>query len=325
MARVDAHFWRGVVCTLFGAALWGFSGTCAQFLLANYDIAPTFVTMIRMTGAGLLFLAFLLARRRERLFAMLRDHLTVGRLFLFGAGGLYLCQITYIVVIGYTNAGTATVLQCTGIVFIMLFTCLIARKLPRLREFAGLVAAMVATWLIATHGDPSTLALPLGGLVWGVINGLTVAVYVMYPKRLFAEWGSLAVTGMGMLTGGLAAAVVWACGIVDGRPAVFPALDAAGWLTLGVITVVGTCAAFGLYLHGVSIVGSVKGGLLGAIEPVSATLCSALWLGTSFAAADWAGLILMLSMVFLVTAKKPSAACEESGGVENRGEQALHR
>ena len=132
----------------------------------------------------------------------------------------------------------------------------------------------------------------------------------MYPKRLFAQWGSLAVTGLGMLTGGIAAFAVWASGIVDGRPAVLPVLDAVGWLMLGVITVVGTCVAFGLYLHGVSIVGSVKGSLLGAIEPVSATLCSTLWLGTAFSGADWIGLALMLVMVFLVTVKKSSDARE---------------
>ncbi len=218
--RADARLWRGIFCTLSGAALWGFSGTCAQFLLSNYDVAPTFVTVVRMTGAGLLFLAFLIVRRRDRLVAMLRDRRTVARLVVFGAGGLYLCQITYVVVIGYTNAGTATVLQCTGIVFTMLFACLIARTPPHLREFAGLVAAVAATWLIATQGDLSTLSLPLPGLVWGIISGLSVSFYVMYPKRLFAQWGSLAVTGLGMLTGGIAAFAVWASGIVDGRAAV---------------------------------------------------------------------------------------------------------
>lgn len=319
--RADARLWRGIFCTLSGAALWGFSGTCAQFLLSNYDVAPTFVTVVRMTGAGLLSLAFLLVRRRDRLVAMLRDRRTVARLVVFGAGGLYLCQITYVVVIGYTNAGTATVLQCTGIVFTMLFACLIARTPPHLREFAGLVAAVAATWLIATQGDLSTLSLPLPGLVWGIISGLSVSFYVMYPKRLFAQWGSLAVTGLGMLTGGIAAFAVWASGIVDGRAAVLPALDAVGWLMLGVITVVGTCVAFGLYLHGVSIVGSVKGSLLGAIEPVSATLCSAVWLGTAFSGADWMGLALMIAMVFLVTMKKPFCAREgELHIAANKGE-----
>ena len=119
------RFWRGIACALVGAGLWGFSGACAQFLLSNYDITPPFVTAVRMLGAGLLFLVVLAVRQRERLTAMLADRRTLGRLAVFGAVGLYLCQITYAIVIDYTNAGTATVLQCSGIAFVMLFTCVV--------------------------------------------------------------------------------------------------------------------------------------------------------------------------------------------------------
>ena len=311
---------RGVACALVGAALWGFSGACAQFLLTNYDITPSFVTAVRMLGAGVLFLLVLAVRSRAQLAAMLHDRSSAARLVVFGAVGLFLCQITYAVVIGYTNAGTATVLQSTGIAFVMLFSCVFARKLPRGREFVGLVAAMAATWLIATQGDPGVLSMPLAGLLWGIANGLSVAFYIMYPKRLFARWGSFAVTGVGMFVGGVAACVVWAAGGAWGQPAALPHLDAAGVLVLGVIAVVGTFAAFALYLHGVSIVGSVQGSLLGAIEPVSATAFSALWLGTAFSGADWVGFVLMMAMIFLVTAEKPEAAAQR-GANEVEGER----
>lgn len=55
------------------------------------------------------------------------------------------------------------------------------------------------------------------------------------------------------------------------------ALNAAVALgTLG-ISVVGTALAFTLYLQGVSDVGGVRASLLACTEPVSATLCAALW------------------------------------------------
>ena len=300
------RFWRGIVCALVGAGLWGFSGACAQFLLSNYDITPPFVTAVRMLGAGILFLVVLAARQRERLAAMLRDRRTLGRLAVFGAGGLYLCQITYAIVIDYTNAGTATVLQCTGIAFVMLFTCIVGRALPRAKELVGLGAALFATWLIATQGDPSALSLPLPGLVWGIANGLSVAFYIMYPKKLFARWGSFAVTGIGMFIGGIVAAAVYFGGVALGEPLALPALDAAGAAVFAAFVLVGTFAAFALYLHGVSVVGSVQGSLLGAVEPVSATLFATLWLGTAFTGADLAGCALMIAMIFLVTGEKPN-------------------
>lgn len=301
---------KGVLCALVGAALWGFSGACAQFLLANYDITPSFITAVRMLGAGALFLAVLVVRNRAHLRAMLGDRRTVGQLAVFGGVGLFLCQITYTIVIGYTNAGTATVLQTTGIAFVMLATCLFMRRLPRMREIVGLVAAVAATWLIATQGDPSALSLPLVGLIWGIANGLSVAFYIMYPKKLFARWGSFAVTGLGMLAGGVVATAVYFGGAAFGQPLALPALDAAGLLVFAAFIVIGTFAAFALYLHGVSVVGSVQGSLLGAVEPVSATVFSALWLATAFTGADLAGCALMIAMVFLLTTEDPAASQE---------------
>lgn len=208
--------------------------------------------------------------------------------------------------IGYTNAGTATVLQTTGIAFVMLFTCVLTRRMPRGREVTGLAAAVIATWLIATQGDPSALYLPPMGLAWGIANGLSVAFYIMYPKKLFARWGSFAVTGIGMFIGGIVAAAVYFGGVALGEPLALPALDAAGAAVFAAFVLVGTFAAFALYLHGVSVVGSVQGSLLGAVEPVSATLFATLWLGTAFTGADLAGCALMIAMIFLVTGEKPN-------------------
>lgn len=307
---------QGAACALLGAGLWGFSGACAQFLLSNYNITPSFITAVRMLGAGAVFLVVLALRNRVQLKAMLGDGRTVGQLAVFGGVGLFLCQITYTIVIGYTNAGTATVLQTTGIAFVMLFTCALTRRLPRVREAVGLVAAVAATWLIATQGDPNALSLPLIGLVWGIANGLSVAFYLMYPKKLFARWGSFAVTGLGMLAGGIVAMAVYFGGVALGQPLALPVLDAAGVAVFAAFVLVGTFAAFALYLHGVSVVGSVEGSLLGAVEPVSATLFSALWLATAFTGADLAGCALMIAMIFLVTTgdkqKVPHGSAQEA-------------
>ena len=79
-----------------------------------------------------------------------------------------------------------------------------------------------------------------------------------------------------------------------------PAVDSTGAIVLLVAVLVGTFGAYGLFLHGISLVGPVAGNMLGAAEPVSATVISALWLGTAFACADWAGLVLMVLTIFLI-------------------------
>ena len=87
-----------------------------------------------------------------------------------------------------------------------------------------------------------------------------------------------------------------------------PVMDAAGWLALvGGVGVLGTFAAFGLFLYGVSLVGSVRGSLLGVAEPAGAMIIAAMWLHTPFSAADWAGLVLMAAMLVLVSLSGRSA------------------
>ena len=76
-----------------------------------------------------------------------------------------------------------------------------------------------------------------------------------------------------------------------------------GFVTvLGVaeIVLVGTAAAFTLYLQGVSDLGGVKASLFACSEPVSAALCAGLWLKTRFAVEDIAGMVMIILMAALL-------------------------
>ena len=312
----------GIASTLVGASLWGFSGTCSQYLLSNYAISSLFITMVRMLGAAALFLPVIAVRYRGTFREVLADSRALRRFALFGVGGLFGSQVTYVIAIGYTNAGTATVLQSTSIVLIMLVTCLVAQRLPRAPELVGLALAFGATVLIATQGDLSGLHLPAMGLFWGLVSAVAATGYSMLPQPLYPRWGSFAVVGIGMAVGGCAAAAVWALAFafpgIDAIPsggnplgsALVPTLDAMGVLALAVIVVFGTFGAFFLFLNGISMVGPVRGSQLGAIEPVSATVCSAILVGTAFSAPDWIGLAMMVGTIVLVASSSGEAGAE---------------
>ena len=299
-------FWFGVLSALVGAGLWGVSGACAQFLFAAYGITPLFTTAARSLVATIMFFAVLLVRKRPLLKSMVqsspRTKLTI---FAFGFA-LFIDQFAYSMTIACTNAGTATVLQMLGTVFVMVFTCIMVRKAPRAGEFAGLALAMAATVIIATQGDLSTIMLPIAGLIWGILNALAVAAYVMIPREggLFTRFGSFAATGVGMLVTCVCSNIAYAAQVAAGQgaPEAIASMDAVGWAVLIFgLAALGTFVSFGLYLRGVSAVGSVTGSLLGAVEPVSASVCAWVFLGTAFSGWDWAGLVLMLGMLVLVT------------------------
>lgn len=295
---VDARLVRGVVSTLAGAVAWGLSGTCIQYLFASTALNPLLLTTIRLLGAGLVFLVALLVRRRAELAAMLSDGRSRRGLVIFGVFGLLLNSVLYATTVSFTNAGTATVLQSLNIVIVMVIACLVGRRLPRRLEAMALACALAATVLIATHGDFGSLKLPVAGLVFGLATAGAAAFYTMYPHSLFERWGSFLVTGMGMLAGGIAGLLLCvATGVI---PWHVPALGAQSVLVLALAVLVGTFGAYGLFLHGVSIVGPLLGNMLGAAEPVSATVIAALWLGTAFSGADWLGLALMVATIALV-------------------------
>lgn len=302
--------WTGIAFTLLGGALWGISGTSVQFLTTAGGAPPALVTLMRVLLGGGLFFTFLLARQQEAVRGMFADRRSAAGIVLF-ALSLYGNQLCYAQTVQITNAGTATVLQMLGSVFVMLFVCATARKLPHVKELVGLIIAIFATVLIATQGDVRTLDIDPDGLAWGIATGLTTAFYILVPKRfgLFERFGSVPVVGTGMFLGTLFAVPVYAVqgGSLAQVEMVLGAFGPFEWLVfMGGLVVVGTIGGYGFYLHGVSIVGSVKGSLLGAIEPVSATTVAALWLGTAFTGYDIAGMLLMCVMVvFVTTDEKP--------------------
>ena len=295
----------GMVSALAGAACWGFNANCMQYVFSAYGVPVLFVSAWRMFVAGAVFVAALLVVQRENLLAMLRDVHSVKQLLLFGLVGLYFCQTTYMLAIDATNAGTGTVLQAFNVVVVLLYTCWTARRAPRPLECGAVALALAATVLIATKGDLTSLHIPAMGLFWGLASAVAVAFYVCYPRPLLARWGAPPVVAVGMFVGGVVAIVVYGANVVlgVGEAADFSwvaGLDARGVAFLLVIALVGTLAAFTLYLYGVSLVGSVRGSLLGTFEPAAATVISAVWLGTQFTWADWAGLVMMIATVFIV-------------------------
>ncbi len=316
----------GVLCALAGGIMWGFSGCCAQVLTQEYGVSSLLLVLLRMPISALVFLVVLLAFHREKLCAILRDAKSRRKCAIFGCIGLFPCQLTYVVAIQLTNAGTGTMLEQFSIVIIMIVACIFARKLPCAREVLGLVCAFGAVVLIATKGDVSTLqfggAIGSAGLLWGLGAAVATTIYVMYPAKLFDRWGSFATTGVGTIAGGCLCAILWG-GIEAWSAATnnaqitdalrMPALDAFGWLMLLITIFVGTFLAFILYLRGVHIVGRIRGSQLGASEPAAAAVISAIWLGVPFTWADWLGLVLMIATVFLIsTSSKDSAPPEDS-------------
>lgn len=290
----------GIVCACFGALCWGLSGTCAQFLFEGYGISVPNMTVVRNLVAALLFFIAIAAYNRKDACKMLRERRNWGPLVAYGAA-LFFTQLLYMSAIDVMNAGTVTVLQMIYMIYILVFESVRGRRLPSWQSLLGFALAMCGTVLIATQGDISTINIPIDGLVIILIEAACVAGYILIPKRLIADYGSLPATGVAMVIDAVLSLGFWVI-FSTATDSQLMMLDVPGMLVLVLgIGVFGTFAAFLFYMYGVGVVGSVTGGLLGAIEPVGAMVASAVWLGTAFTGCDWIGMVFMLGMLVCVT------------------------
>lgn len=236
---------------------------------------------------------------------MFRDRVSLVQITGFALLGVLLTQMSYLTTISYTNAGTGTVLERLGLLVIMAYVCVRVRRFPNRRELVGLVLAIAGTFLIATKGQLDSLAIPPEALFWGGISAIALAFYTLLPVKVLKKWGSLIVTGLAMLIGGTVATVVvqpWNIPVyVDGTVA----------LVLALMTLIGTVAAYVLYLQGITDAGPVRAGLVGCVEPVAATFISAVWLHTPVAPVDIVGVAMIVVMVILVTNRDSEASSED--------------
>ena len=292
---MSKHRVRGLLCAIGGCLAWGFSGTCAQYLLATWDMPSLVLTTIRTLTAGPILLALCTMRGTPAdirgMFATRND---IFHTLFFGLMGIFLAQVTYLETIAYTNAGTATMLGCLSTIMLLVVVCLRDTRIPSPVEVLGIVLAIAATWFISIGDDPTQLALSPIGLLMGFACAATITIYTLQSKPLMAKFGSMQVVAVGMIVGGLM------CATVSIPQWHFPALDMSGWAALLVMIIIGTCTSYSLFFQAILDLPPVEVGMLSVVEPVSATFFSVVWLGTVFSATDYIGFVLMTAMVIII-------------------------
>ncbi|MDO4502956.1 MAG: DMT family transporter [Coriobacteriia bacterium] len=300
------HMLRGVLFALAGGTCWGFSATCAELLTSSegYGVPVNWLICVRLVASAVILVGIALATpaNRANMKGALTSRRTMVTLLAFGVLGMLFTQASYLTTISYTNAGTATLLEYLGAALVMLVCCVQARRLPYAREVLGLVLALVSVYLVATKGQVGVLAIPLIGLIWGLLSAVSQMFYTVLPEQPTKDWGSVVVNALGMsvaAVGGVLIMQPWQYQVTVTPDMLVP---------LACIVVVGTVAAFLLFLQGVAEAGALRAGLVASVEPVSAMAFSALWLGTPVTPADVAGLVLIIIMLFLVAQKEDAAA-----------------
>ena len=283
----------GIVLTLIGGSLWGMNATLSMHIMSAYHADPLWLACVREIFSSLLFLGLAARTSPRQLNALFHAKKDLLMMLVMAFDVILMSQVSYLEAIARTNSATATVLQNLGVVLVMIYVCVVNRRVPRTRECLGLILAVIGTYFIATGGDPARLILPLDGLMWGMIGACAAALLSIQPLTYMHRYGNFAVNGLCFLFAGIILATY--C-----RPwASIPAFDAWGWLCMLATIVVGTFGAYAFFLEGVKEVGSVRGVMLGTSEPLAATISACAVMGVMFSPGELLGFAMVIIMVFL--------------------------
>ena len=289
---------RGYMLAILGGVSWGISGVCSQYLFMKYEVSADWLTAVRMLLSGIFLLMLALQKEHMRVFKIWKEQKDVIWLIAFGLAGLLLCQYTFLAAIKYSNSATATVLQSLNVVLMAIVMAVWNKKRMSRIQIAAIILAVSGTYLIATKGNPVSMDISAKGLIFGILAAIGVVIYTLLSRPIIASWGNLTITGWGMLIGGSVLFVLT-------RAWIFPTnLDLPAWIIIAVIVIIGTAVGFSVFLESVKYIGPVKSTLLGCLEPASATILSALVLGTRFTVVELIGFVLVVGTVFLSVSTK---------------------
>ena len=284
----------GTFLTIIGGILWGISGVCGQFLFQNKEVTASWLVPIRLVTAGVLLLCYYFIRDKEKALEIWQKKRNRVDIIVYGLAGMMLCQYSYFQTIEWSNAGTATVIQYLGPALIVIWVCFRTKRFPEKKEVLGVILAVTGIFLIATHGNPTTLALSQKALIMGLISAVSVVIYTVKPARLQKQFDTPLVLAWGMLIGGVVLMIVF-------RPWDYQVIfDGETFAALAFIIFFGTMAGFSMYLTGVKMIGSVKASLFSCVEPVASMVLTAVWMKVSFTTPDVIGTLFVIATIIIL-------------------------
>ena len=279
----------GMLSTFVGGTLWGINGVMGNYLFLTPWLIP-----YRLILAGFLLLGYLYYKKGSKIFDVLKNPKDLFQIVLFGFIGMLGTQYTYFSAIQFSNAAIATVLTYFGPTLVLIYMCLREKRKPLKYEIVSICLSSFGVFLLATHGDITSLQISFKALFWGILSALSVVFYTVQPESLLKKYGASIVVAWGMMIGGIFIAFVtkpWNINVT---------FDFITFLVLMLIIVFGTIIAFILYLTGVNIIGPTKASIIACIEPVAATICAILFLGVTFDFLDVIGFLCIISTIFIV-------------------------
>ncbi|WP_022765368.1 DMT family transporter [Butyrivibrio sp. XPD2006] len=286
---------KGIIYTLLGASCWGLSGSMGQYLFTVQQMDSRWLVPIRLGLAGILILIYCLIKHKDTVFKPWKNAEQAKWMLIYGIAGVSTCQFLYFLTIELSNAAMGTILQDLAPIFILAFTCVTARRLPKSFEIISIGLAISGVFLLTTHGDFGHISLPLPALAAGIGSAFCVMIYNVLAPKVTDNVPVIVAQGWSFLLGGILLGIAFRTWNIHYVP------NLMGILGILFVVIIGNICAFTLYISGVSKIGPQKAILYSFAEPITAALISTFVLKSVFTVYDAIGFGLIFMMLFFIT------------------------
>jgi len=292
MNKIDQHQARlGYLYVSLAAILFAISGTAAKFLF-NDGITAFQLIQMRTTLAFTGLLIWLCLRYPTLLKISIKNLPYFIGLGVFGIGS---AQFFYLLAISKINVAAAILLHYTGPVFVALYVVFVQRQKLRFNITLVISGTLIGCFLVVGAYNLQLFALNRIGIIAGILAAVSFAVYSIlsdYGMRKYTPWTVL-------LYGLLFAALMWNI-LHPPLEAFFHRYSPVQWGWILFIGICGTIFPFGLYFEGVKRIQPTHASITATLEPISAGVIAAVFLGEVMAPLQIiGGLIVIVSIIIL--------------------------
>lgn len=272
---------RAEAFLVFGAVAFAFNGVISKLVLAG-GLSAWRLTQARCTGAFLILLLFVLARKRDSL-KTTRDELPW--LVAYGAIGFAAVQVGYFIAIARMPISIALIIEFTAPIWIVLYIRFILKL--HVPSMMWLSLGLGFSGLLLVGQVWRGLTLNGVGLIAAFIDAFALAAYFLLGEKLVAQrsTGTLTLWGLGI------ASLVWAVFTPlwsfptqifsqhINLQGTFKNYTLPGWVLILWIIVMGTILPYVLVLNGLKLLSASTSSVIGMLEPVIAGGFAWWWLG----------------------------------------------
>jgi drug/metabolite transporter (DMT)-like permease len=287
----------GYLYVTLAAILFAVSGTAAKFLF-NRGMTPYQMIQLRVTLAFCGLLLGLLLGNRSLLKIDLKDLLYF---ILLGTLGIGAAQFLYLFAISKINVAAAILLHYTGPVFVAVYAAIFLHQQLTRNSILAIFGTLVGCFLVVGAYSLDLSALNRIGIIGGILAAVAFATYSLlseYGMRKYSPWTVL-------LYGLLFAAMIWNM-LHPPLKAILQSYEPVEWFWILFIATCGTILPFGLYFEGINRIRATHASITATLEPISAGVIAAIFLGETMARLQiLGGLLVIASIIFLQTKPNP--------------------